>query len=101
MVRLKGLDWSISGGTQYWLAIMPSPDTYAYWNENSSGPFFVALSQNGSTWIGGGGYQPEAKISASFMRSSTAVPEPSTWTMMLFGLVGLGFAGYRRTRAAT
>jgi hypothetical protein len=27
-----------------------------------------------------------------------AVPEPSTWAMMLVGLPGLGFAAYRRTR---
>jgi probable HAF family extracellular repeat protein len=27
-----------------------------------------------------------------------AVPEPSTWAMMLAGFAGLGFAGYRRTR---
>jgi PEP-CTERM motif len=31
--------------------------------------------------------------------SSSAVPEPSTWGMMLLGFVGLGFAGYRRARA--
>jgi hypothetical protein len=31
-----------------------------------------------------------------------AVPEPSTWAMMLLGFVGLGFAGYRsRPRAAS
>jgi hypothetical protein len=29
-----------------------------------------------------------------------AVPEPSTWAMMLLGFVGLGYAGYRRTRKA-
>ena len=28
------------------------------------------------------------------------IPEPSTWAMMLLGFVGLGFAGYRRARAA-
>jgi hypothetical protein len=27
-----------------------------------------------------------------------AVPEPSTWAMMLVGFAGLGFAGYRSTR---
>jgi PEP-CTERM motif len=26
----------------------------------------------------------------------TAVPEPSTWAMMLLGFAGLGYAGYRR-----
>jgi hypothetical protein len=27
-----------------------------------------------------------------------AVPEPSTWTMMLLGFAGVGYAGYRSTR---
>ena len=29
---------------------------------------------------------------------SAAIPEPSTWAMMLLGFAGLGFAGYRRAR---
>ena len=29
--------------------------------------------------------------------STGAVPEPSTWAMMLAGFAGLGFLGYRRT----
>ena len=34
---------------------------------------------------------------------SAAVPEPSTWAMLLLGFAGLGYAGYRqaRTRPAT
>jgi hypothetical protein len=32
------------------------------------------------------------------VKLTTDVPEPSTWVMMLLGFVGLGFAGYRRTR---
>jgi hypothetical protein len=28
----------------------------------------------------------------------SAIPEPSTWAMMLIGFAGLGFAGYRSTR---
>ena len=28
-----------------------------------------------------------------------SIPEPSTWAMMLLGLVGLGYAGYRRGNA--
>jgi hypothetical protein len=27
-----------------------------------------------------------------------AVPEPSTWGMMLVGFAGLGYAGYRRAK---
>ena len=30
-----------------------------------------------------------------------AVPEPSTWAMMLLGFMGLGYAGFRGTRSAT
>jgi hypothetical protein len=30
--------------------------------------------------------------------SVMAVPEPSTWAMMLVGFAGLGLAGYRRAR---
>ena len=30
-----------------------------------------------------------------------AVPEPSTWAMMLLGFAGLGYAGFRRRRTAT
>jgi hypothetical protein len=30
---------------------------------------------------------------------ATAVPEASTWAMMLTGFAGLGYAGYRRRRA--
>ncbi len=33
----------------------------------------------------------------SWSVSVAAVPEPSTWAMMLLGFAGLGFAGYRRT----
>jgi hypothetical protein len=30
---------------------------------------------------------------------NSAIPEPSTWAMMLIGFAGLGFAGYRRAKA--
>jgi choice-of-anchor C domain-containing protein len=32
--------------------------------------------------------------------SISAVPEPSTWAMMLLGFAGLGFAGYRRAKSS-
>ena len=31
--------------------------------------------------------------------SGSAIPEPSTWAMMLLGVAGLGFSGYRRTHS--
>lgn len=34
---------------------------------------------------------------ASFPTVSPAVPEPSTWVMMILGFAGVGFAAYRRT----
>jgi hypothetical protein len=34
----------------------------------------------------------------SFTLDVEAVPEPSTWAMMLIGFAGLGFAGYRASR---
>jgi hypothetical protein len=32
--------------------------------------------------------------------AASAVPEPSTWIVMLAGFAGLGFAGYRRQKNA-
>ncbi len=32
-------------------------------------------------------------------RVLNAVPEPSTWAMIALGFAGLGFAGWRKTRA--
>jgi PEP-CTERM motif len=36
---------------------------------------------------------------ASFSLSGSAVPEPSTWAMMLLGFAGLGLAAYRKGRS--
>lgn len=41
---------------------------------------------------------PMAFALAADLPALTAVPEPSIWAMMLLGFVGLGYAGYRRTR---
>jgi hypothetical protein len=37
-------------------------------------------------------------IAAAAESEVAAVPEPSTWAMLLIGFTGLGYAGYRRTR---
>jgi hypothetical protein len=47
---------------------------------------------------------PEGKLftfNNAFITASAqtaAIPEPSTWAMMLLGFAGLGYAGFRRTR---
>jgi hypothetical protein len=47
----------------------------------------IELTFDGSGTFAFGGVVPE-----------NAVPEPSTWAMMLVGFAGIGFAGYRSTR---
>jgi hypothetical protein len=42
----------------------------------------------------------QGPFNAVFSLSGSAVPEPSTWAMMLLGFAGLGFAGYRHARKA-
>ena len=37
-------------------------------------------------------------VVADFEFGASAVPEPSTWAMMLLGFAGLGFVGYRRRK---
>jgi hypothetical protein len=50
---------------------------------------------------GGAGPDLEDALgSFKFTRVTGAVPEPSTWAMMLLGFAGLCYAGYRKTRQA-
>ena len=44
---------------------------------------------------------PPDSIGAVASFTLTAVPEASTWAMMLVGFAGLGLAGYRRTAMRT
>jgi len=37
-------------------------------------------------------------VTYDYTPATPAVPEPSTWAMMLIGFAGLGYAGYRRAR---
>jgi PEP-CTERM motif len=42
----------------------------------------------------------DAGSSFTFVQVSGAVPEPSTWAMVVLGFAGLGYAGYRKARQA-
>ena len=65
-----------SGG--YWNLWSDAPGDYLLDESNLAGDYPIIIS--------GGNLDP------------TAVPEPSTWVMMLVGLAGIGSAAYRRDR---
>lgn len=49
-----------------------------------------------NAWLGNDGKGYEPWIMVSEVEFTTAVPEPSTWLMMIAGFAGLGFMAYRR-----
>jgi len=53
-----------------------------------AGTYFVAVS--GTSGLG------TLRLAVDGNVTTLAVPEPSTWAMMLIGFAGLGYAGYRR-----
>ena len=63
--------------------------TQLSFNFKSGGGPFV-----GFEFFGGG--SPAADVVVDNFSLTAAVPEPSTWAMMLIGMAGLGFMAYRR-----
>jgi len=49
----------------------------------------------------GAGFVDQITISDVALGSTNAVPEPSTWAMMILGFVDLGFIAYRRRNEPT
>lgn len=95
-----------------WLDGWGDPTTYAYSMTPGSDTF--SLDTGGSGYNSNPGYKSSysAFIRDHFDGSDTrftnyafavsgAVPEPSTWAMMLIGFAGLGYAGYRKRRTAS
>jgi probable HAF family extracellular repeat protein len=56
---------------------------------------YTTLSIPGASYTGPYGINNFDKIVGGYIKTS-AVPELYTWTMMLFGFVGLGLVGYRK-----
>ncbi len=74
--------FSLNGGSNIWTNVnngaIGGISTNAYWIWSQNDPTGEAFFQTSVTM--------------------NAVPELSTWAMMLAGFAGLGFAGYRRSR---
>jgi hypothetical protein len=90
-------------------------DTFAIMSYASRSGDFTSFDFDGASCSSGGsdiwscGDSKPITFEEEFPKSNTldlvvaagsisAVPEPSTWAMMLLGFTGLGFAAYRRTR---
>jgi phospholipase/lecithinase/hemolysin len=65
-------------------------NTIMFFNQSSNGIYRVNTQSNGSSEY----------VNASSTLVA-AVPEPSTWAMMILGFVGLGFVAYRRKSRST
>jgi hypothetical protein len=73
----------------------PLSDTSTYDNQTFSG---LGVTPGTYKWTWGSGADAD---SFTLQIGPAAVPEPSTWAMMLLGFVGLGYAGYRAGQKGT
>ena len=66
------------------------------------GTFTEVIDLEGTGYYNGATYSPYAVDAVLTIEGTVgtagAVPEPSTWALMLLGFAGLGFAGYRRAK---
>jgi hypothetical protein len=70
----------------------PLSDTSTYDNATFAS---LGATPGTYTWTWGSGAHAD---SFTLQIGAAAVPEPSTWAMMLLGFAGLGFAGHRKAR---
>lgn len=84
----------LSANTRYWIGVS-SGNSNAFWSYSldTSGTG-VATEYSISPF----GVFPNDAQGAYQMAVTGAVPEPSTWAMMIIGFAGVGFAAYRRKR---
>ena len=64
-----------------------------FFNQSTNGKYRVNTFGNGGGFTG--------FVDTTFSPVVAAVPEPSTWAMMILGFAGVGFMAYRRRRQAT
>jgi hypothetical protein len=72
---------------EFWVAIYPTADGSP--NSAMIDPIVTSAATAGTLIF-----------SADVGSTTPGVPEPSTWALMLLGVAGLSFAGYRKARTA-
>jgi PEP-CTERM motif len=65
---------------------------FDYFFFDTSNPYFQPDLLPGKTFV-------DLEITTDGFSFAAAVPEPSTWVILLIGFAGLGFAGHRRAPA--
>jgi PEP-CTERM motif-containing protein/fibronectin-binding protein len=90
--------WSIEYGTT-----PTSFDTADYANIQTDYNAFIALTPTGTeryaeVLIPNGNWPGDSSLSQQMVVGLSAVPEPSTWAMLVLGFAGLGYAGFHRQR---
>jgi PEP-CTERM motif len=95
LVFSSALKPTLTSGDQYWVTVSSDILNSIVWNANTTGDASdqAISSDGGATWFSPSGLTPGAYEVDSI---ATAVPEPSTWAMMLLGFAGVGFMAYRR-----
>jgi hypothetical protein len=87
-------------GTEYWFSVFAVQfDEHIEWRWSNAATLGDGSWQIRSLAESG---LPSAGDRAFTLEGSTgAVPEPSTWAMMILGFAGVGFMRYRRRKVAT
>jgi hypothetical protein len=90
----------------FWTPVSVVPGTTEYLVFTSSNNFYAIAGDTGNPYPFGnvyanGGYQSFPSYDYTFRTYSestftAAVPEPSTWAMMILGFAGIGFMACRR-----
>jgi hypothetical protein len=86
---------TLTSGGQYWVTVSSDISNSIVWNSNTTGDVSdqAISTDGGATWFSPSGLTPGAYEVDSI---ATAVPEPSTWALMILGFAGVGFMAYRR-----
>jgi len=91
---VHGESWVVQPGS-YWLAfeVRPGDTFFGYMPNNPPSPL------GPEAYLGSGTYEryDDLDLGVRIMGEVLAVPEPTTWALMLIGLAGVG-AGLRRAR---